>query len=322
MSIIETRTELSEFARVVSTGLTSFPKKLDSMYFYDEKGDRLFQEIMTLDEYYLTRAEFGIFKNQGDQIVNLLQSESHYRLIELGAGDGSKTKLVLKHLLDAGIDFSYSPVDISGNVLEILKASLGKDLPGLQVEPLEGDYFKVLESISFSEHEKKVVFFLGSNIGNYLDSKAIDFLRSVRRNLNVGDKFVIGVDLKKDPKTILAAYNDVKGVTAAFNMNLLDRINRELGANFDKSKFIPRPVYDPLLGECRSYLLSTCDQEIYIESSDDNISFDKWEPIFMEVSKKYSIKELESLADQCGFRVVRHLFDKRHYYTDSFWEAV
>ena len=292
------------------------------MYFYDEKGDHLFQKIMQLDEYYLTRAEFNIFQNHGKEIVDLLEIDDHYRLIELGAGDGSKTKVVLKHLIDAGVDFAYSPIDISANVLEILKNNLIHSLPKLQIEPLAGDYFKVLESLSFKEHEKKVVFFLGSNIGNYLDSRASDFLKSVRSNLSVGDKFVIGVDLKKDPKTILAAYNDPNGVTAAFNMNLLERINAELGANFDKANFRHSPVYDPLSGECRSYLMSLCDHDVYLESSDDIIHFDKWEPIFMEVSKKYSIPELESLAELCGFKVMNHLFDENHYYTDSFWEAI
>lgn len=292
------------------------------MYFYDEKGDALFQKIMQLDEYYLTRSEFEIFQTQSKEIVDMLALDDHYRLIELGAGDGTKTKVVLKHLIEAGVDFSYSPIDISANVLEILKNNLIHQLPTLQIEPLAGDYFKVLEALSFKEYEKKVVFFLGSNIGNYLGSHASDFLKSVRSNLSVGDKFVIGVDLKKDPKTILAAYNDPTGVTAAFNMNLLDRINAELGANFDKSNFIHNPVYDPLSGECRSYLMSICDHEVYLESSDDLIHFDKWEPIFMEVSKKYSISELESLAELCGFKVLNHLFDENHYYTDSFWEAI
>lgn len=292
------------------------------MYFYDERGDDLFQQIMQLEEYYLTNSELEIFKKYRQDILDIIGTSKFFRIVELGAGDGSKTRVLLDHFLAERAQFAYSPVDISPNVLEILENNLQSALPDLKVDSLAGDYFKVLKDLQFKEGEKKIVFFLGSNIGNYLDERTINFLTSVRENLHIGDQMLIGVDLKKDPKTILKAYNDSQGITREFNLNLLRRINSELGASFDLSLFRHNPVYDPMTGECRSYLVSLEDQIVEIDGLGQAFSFKKWETIFMEVSKKYSKDELRDLAEATGFKVIKNFDDSRSYFTDSFWEAV
>lgn len=314
--------QMTQFGKDVLSGLSSNPKKLSSKYFYDAKGDALFQQIMHLDEYYLTRAELEIFNTQKGRILDQVHPNGKFRLIELGAGDGHKTKVLLKYFLEQKVNFSYSPVDISSNVLKLLEANLTKDIPHLNIDPLEGDYFKVLSDLKFkADNARNVVFFLGSNIGNFLNETAVNFLKSIHDNLQKGDILLLGFDLKKDPEIILKAYNDPSGITKAFNLNLLERINRELGGNFDLDAFRHSPVYDPVSGECRSYLLSMKDQEVSIEGLNQSFAFEKWEPVFMEVSKKYSVSEIEQLAKATGFNVVENLFDKNQLYTDTIWEV-
>ena len=277
---------------------------------------------MQLDEYYLTRAELNIFQTQSQQLLDLFDSGGAFRIVELGAGDGMKTKFLLKYFQDKGADFSYCPVDISANVLEELRKNMLEEMPTLNMEPLAGDYFQVLSDLKFQNHKRNIAFFLGSNIGNFRRDLAIDFLSSIQRNLKTGDFLLIGFDLKKDPKRILSAYNDSKGVTKAFNLNLLNRINRELGGNFQMDAFDHNPIYDPMTGECRSYLIAKSPQQVYLSTLDEAFEFKAWEPIYMEVSKKYDLDEIDDLAKETGFRVKKNLFDSDDLFTDSIWEVV
>lgn len=313
---------LNPLARDVKIGLSGNPKRLFSKYFYDARGDELFQQIMALDEYYLTRAELEVFETQKERLLQVIGGKDAFRLVELGAGDGQKTRVLLKYFQEQNVDFSYCPVDISANVLQVLEERMRTDVPGLKINPLAGDYFDVLADLKFKNHSKTVAFFLGSNIGNFIDEKVHEFLNSIHDNLRSGDYLMIGFDLKKDPKKILSAYNDAKGVTRAFNLNLLHRINVELRANFDLDKFQHHPVYDPMTGECRSYLLSVEEQEVYIEALEQTVLFKPWEPIFMEVSKKYAPREIEVLAKVTGFRVIENLYDTQKRFADSIWQVV
>ena len=311
---------LTNFARDVLKGLLAKPKKISSRYFYDAAGDKLFQQIMELEEYYPTRTEHEIFETQKQAILNAF--DRPFRLIELGAGDGKKTKVLLNHFVDQHVSFTYSPVDISADILDELKDTLLEEIPELHVEPLPGDYFHVMEETVSHEEQRNVVLFLGSNIGNYTNILRDDFLQKLRDNLKKGDQVLIGFDLKKDPQVILNAYNDSKGVTRDFNLNLLTRINNELGGNFDIEKFLHFPSYNPDTGECRSYLLSTEDQEVSIEAVEKTFHFRKWEPIFMEVSKKFDLEEIADLADRHGFVVNENFTDAKNWFVDSIWEAV
>ncbi len=319
----ETKEALNAFAKDIKLGLDESPKTLPSRYFYDEKGDVLFQKIMDLDEYYLTRAEFEIFVRQKDEILRAFQGDAEaFRLVELGAGDGTKTKVLLSHFLDQDVSFTYSPIDISGNVLEQLKENLGDELPTLKVEPIVGEYFSALEDLAANDNTKEIVLFLGSNIGNFNVEAGVEFLTHVGENLSAGDMLLIGFDLMKSPQKVLAAYNDREGVTKAFNLNLLSRINEELGGNFNIDNFDHFPTYDPLTGETKSHIISTKDQEVYIEALDENFSFDAWEAIHTEVSQKYSMKMIETYAKKAGFEIVKNFTDSNKYFVDSLWKKL
>lgn len=311
-----------EFGKDVLNGLSASPKRLSSKYFYDKQGDKLFQQIMKLEEYYLTRSEYEILDTYKDEILEILSNDQRFDLFELGAGDGYKTKLLLNHFIEQKANFTYYPIDISGNVLDELKGALSDEIPSLNVEPLEGDYFKMLRNNSIDNTRKKLILFLGSNIGNFSQKDALDFLTLLRQSLTSGDYFLLGVDLKKHPEVILNAYNDASGVTKDFNLNLLERINNTFGANFVKDQFLHAPSYDPATGECRSYLLSLENQTVELPELGHSIQFRKWEPIHMEISKKYDVKELEALASQSGFRVIKHFTDAKGYFVDSLWQAI
>ncbi|MDW7695457.1 L-histidine N(alpha)-methyltransferase [Flammeovirgaceae bacterium SG7u.111] len=308
----------NQFAGDVLEGLNSFPKQLSSKYFYNEEGDKLFQEIMHLEEYYLTRSEFEIFSMQKDDILKIFsEGGKKFKLIEFGAGDGLKTKVLLKHFLEKEADFEYVPIDISANVLEDLSRSLEEELPELEVEPIAADYFKGLEQLNkHDDGARKVVLFLGSNIGNFSHHEATIFLQQISKAFDEDDLLFLGADLRKDPQVILDAYNDKRGVTKAFNLNLLKRINEELGANFQLEKFSHFPIYDPQSGSCKSYIVSLADQKVYIEALGKTIQFDAHETIHTEVSQKYSVKELGNIAKASGFEIDNVLYDCKHYYTD------
>ncbi len=308
-----------QFMEDVHQGLSANKKYLHSKYFYDETGDKLFQEIMQLDEYYLTDEEYAIFQNQKKDILKAFGDD--FSLLEFGAGDGFKTKVLLKYFLDNQVEFNYLPIDISQNVLEILESDLKKDLPHLEVDILVGEYFKALKMEELENHASKIVLLLGSNIGNFKNHDELFFLKELRNSLSMGDRVMIGFDLKKDPNVILNAYNDASGVTEKFNLNLLTRINRELGANFNINQFMHYPIYDPITGECRSFLLSKSNQKVTMEANETDYTFKKWEPIFMEISRKYDIETIHSLAKQAGFKIVKNFFSERKYYVDTLWKV-
>ncbi len=194
-------TALSDFARDVRDGLSRQPKALSSKYFYDEAGDKLFQRIMAMPEYYLTGCELEIFQTQRNDILRSL-GEEPFELIELGAGDGLKTQVLLEHFLAEGVDFVYRPIDISGHVLDLLTDTLAGRWPALEVRPVQGDYFTALSRLSSDNGRRKVVLFLGSNIGNFDQKQAAGFLRRLRSHLSPCDFTFIGFDLKKDPAVI------------------------------------------------------------------------------------------------------------------------
>ncbi|MEP3389591.1 MAG: L-histidine N(alpha)-methyltransferase [Reichenbachiella sp.] len=308
-----------QFLNDVIEGLSADTKHISSKYFYDKKGDAIFQQIMHMDEYYLTDAELDIFQTHKCEIAKIFSPEKEpFNLIEFGAGDGMKTKVLLKELLNHEIPFDYIPIDISQNALDQLNKSLTKEMPDLSFKGIQGDYFDVLNKLKEDNDKRNVILFLGSNIGNFTNEEALSFTSNISGKLNPGDLLFIGVDLKKDPKKILLAYNDPTGITAEFNYNLLRRINRELGGNFDIDQFEHHPTYDPVTGECKSALLSKIDQEVEID--DQTFHFAKWEPIHTEISRKYSLKQLHQLANNAGFKVKTDLFDSNKYFVDSIWE--
>ncbi|WPU94791.1 L-histidine N(alpha)-methyltransferase [Mucilaginibacter sabulilitoris] len=326
--IIKTETPVIRdvaFYQDVVNGLTSEPKQLQSKYFYDKEGDRLFQQIMNCSEYYPFQCELEIFSQQTEMLANVIaKAGATADLIELGAGDCTKTRYLLAELVKMDTDFTYLPIDISENIIDFLNAQLPLDIPGLKVNGITGDYLQMLGRAADHSDNKKVVLFLGSNIGNMSPGEAAEFCMNLRQHLKPGDLVIIGVDLKKKPATILAAYNDKAGITKEFNLNLLRRINRELGANFEITQFEHYPVYDPDTGGCKSYLISLKKQQVMIPCVDGStwINFEENEPMFMEISQKYSIKEIEELGRNAQFRPVANFFDNKGWFMDTVWEAV
>lgn len=304
----------------VLEGLNKNPKKLSSKYFYDKIGDRLFQKIMAMPEYYLTKCELDIFRNKTKELTELILPENEpFDLIELGAGDALKSSYLLQHLVDEGIDFTYMPIDISGNILSLLNKKLNQEIPELEIVLLEGEYFEMLQKAASLSSRKKVILFLGGNIGNMSIEEAQDFCVGLNENLNSGDIILIGFDLKKNPQVILDAYNDKKGITAAFNLNLLRRINRELGADFKSDQFQHYETYDPETGACRSFLISLKDQNVII--GDEIISFSENEFIDMEVSQKFSDEQIQELGEKSGFEIIGEIKDSKKWFVDAVWQV-
>ena len=314
----ESPTENSSFAIAVSEGLSAKEKYLSSRYFYDARGDGLFQAIMSSPEYYLTDAEYEIFSTQHTAIISEFLPQTD--IVELGAGDGRKTRVLLTEHFERG-PFCYMPIDISQNSINGLKQSMQEWLPGVDVHPVAGEY---LEALARLPHRgaQRVFMFLGSNIGNFTPETAIDFLTEIRTHMSDRDRLLIGFDLKKDPKIILAAYNDAGGHTRAFNLNLLRRINRELGGDFDLDQFDHYPCYDPMTGACRSFLVSRSKQSIKVKTLDERFEFAAGECIFMEISQKYSPAELKRLASNSGFELETSFTDTRSYFADQIWKPV
>lgn len=309
--------EESSFANAVHKGLTANPKYLPSRYIYDEEGGALFQKIMELPEYYLTRCEKEILEEHKNKICSYFYRDGGvFNLVELGAGDGTKTEILLRNLITLGVSFRYMPVDISSNALEGLKGRLKDEMPSLKVRPWEGTYFEMLGQIEEFSDTRKVILFLGSNLGNMMHPEARSFLQGLSKAMAPDDYLFIGFDLKKHPQKILDAYNDPKGVTAAFNKNILRRINRELEADFAPEKFLHWETYNPESGSARSYLVATEAMRVRVKALGLNIDFKPWESIQTELSQKYDDEIVAWLASGAGLEVVDSFSDPEGYFRD------
>lgn len=310
---------LSAFAADVLDGLSASPKHLSSKYFYDDAGSKIFQEIMNMPEYYPTDCETEILQTQAEALVQALGFGSSMSIVELGAGDGAKTVELLHYLLEQGVDVTFRPIDISRKAVELCEQAMHQRLPELKIASLVGDYFKVLSGLNLGE-QPALFLFLGGNMGNYEPEEAQHLLWMFQELMREGDKMLIGFDLKKHPHTILRAYNDPHGITARFNLNLLQRINRELGGNFDLGKFDFYPFYDPRTGEVRSWLVSLEAQTVTLKQLETRIHFEANELIATELSKKYGLEEIQALGEASGLHLQQHFLDQRRYFSDSLFE--
>lgn len=313
---------MKNFLEDVLKGLRSFPKYLQSKYFYDKSGDQLFQEIMNCDEYYLTNCELEIFSEQTAALADIIiDQHKNFDVVELGAGDAVKSVYLLKELVNKKAISTYFPVDISNNIINLLHEKLPGQVPHLNIHGLNGEYLDMLSSAKKISDKIKLVLFLGSNIGNISLEDVPVFCKELRSQLSPGDMVLIGIDLKKNPKQILAAYNDSNGYTREFNLNLLKRINGELDGDFKIGSFDHYATYDPQSGACKSYLVSLEEQEAHI-GKNDTIPFKKDETIFMEISQKYTIEQTDEIAVHSSFIPVAHFFDKNKWFVDVIWKCV
>jgi dimethylhistidine N-methyltransferase len=307
-------TSHTAFEKDVIKGLSDYPKHLSSKFIYNKKGDKLFQDIMAMPEYYLTNSEYNILKHQSSSIAEKFELNEGFDLIELGAGDGKKTKLLLSHLVEIGANFNYLPVDISQNVLDELGNALNNELPKVNFELLQGSYFEVLNQLSSYNKRQKVILVLGSNIGNLMHEDAIDFLSKIEENMSSEDLLFMGFDQKKHPQTVLDAYNDPKGLTEAFNKNLFVRMNEEFDANFDLNSFFHWETYDPETGTAKSFLVSSKAQQVKIPKLELTADFKAWETIHTEISQKYDDETLEWLASEANLNIDRVFESENGYY--------
>jgi len=312
--------QIQDVARAVEEGFAKTPKRLPSWLFYDDAGDKLFQQIMRMPKYYLTRSEYEIMQSYKAELLALFKERNQsFNLIELGAGDGLKTEVLLQHFYSSQADFIYTPVDVSESVLVTLQQRVHRSTPHLVVQPVNKRYEQALEELA-QVSDKKVLLFLGANIGNFAFADAKAFVKQVAASMNEGDQLVIGFDLKKDPGLVLQAYNDATGITRQFNLNLLARLNRELGADFAIDQFTHYPTYDPETGLTKSYLVSQCDQTITIPALDQTYHLKRWEIIHTEVSLKYDQAMMETLAVSAGLCITHKFFDAKRYFVDVVME--
>lgn len=313
-------TQRERFARDVLVGFSAPQKFLPSKYFYDARGSKLFERITDIDEYYLTGCEFDVLERCGAGIVDSLDVDA-LDVIELGAGDGRKTKVLLSSLLASGKKLNYMPVDISETAVRELVESIRKSHRSLQVSGFTGEYFDCLRSLRRQPGRASLVLFLGSTIGNMDHLSAMQFLRTLREHLHEGDYLLIGFDLKKDIDLMMAAYNDSEGVTREFNLNVIRRINRELGGRMPVDNFEHYGFYNPVKGAMESYLVSREDQDVAIDALNRCFHFDAYEGIHMEQSTKYLEKDVLDMARHAGFETVAHWHCTRGWFVDALWRV-
>jgi L-histidine N-alpha-methyltransferase len=292
-------TQALTFADDVRIGLSAQPKHLGPKWLYDDLGSALFDAICKLPEYDLTRVEATILSaHAGDIIASFAEPLD---LFELGSGSSVKTRYLLDAIFGRQPELHYQPIDISDDALVTASHGLIAHYPNLSITAHAGDYYSVLEQRGLPRARRSMVTFLGSNIGNYEPAEAQRLLRAISKAIEPGDALLLGVDLKKDAELLTAAYDDPTGVTAAFIKNILGRMNRELGANFDLRAFTHRVDYDEASGAVNSYLEALSEQTVNISSLNQIYSFAKSERVHVESSYKFSFTDLTMLGERSGF---------------------
>lgn len=308
------------FEKEVVNGLKKKPKMLSSKFLYDTNGDCLFQEIMTLPNYYLYRSEYEIIESHIQDLTQIFyEGEESLEIIDLGSGDGRKTKVLLDYLSKNAYNFTYRPIDISYSVLENLKNNLEQEFPGIKIQIEAGDYFEILKRLNIHTQNKKIILFLGSTIGNLPEKTAVRFLSQINSILNKNDILFLGFDRKKNPRLIWDAYNDKTGITASFVKNILYRINRELNADFDPNKFMHWTSYNPVDAVLKNQLIAL--EKMSVTINQTRIDFDVWEAIDIVISKKYSEEEVKELAEKSGLSVKMAFHDNLNYYTNYIFQT-
>lgn len=311
MARVRPAAESSGSRREVLEGLRAERKTLSPKFFYDERGAELFERICELPEYYLTVGEVEILRSHAGDLARL--AGPNCALIEYGSGAGLKVRILLDALEQPA---SYTPVDISAKQLAQVAASIGREYPDVVVRPVCADYTRRLELPPLPRHSvRRVAFFPGSTIGNFHPVQGVSFLRQVRHTVGPGGALILGVDRRKDVDALHSAYNDGEGVTAAFNLNLLTRLNREHRADFDLSRFRHVAFYDETAGRIEMHLESLADQVVTVAG--EPVRFARGETIWTESSYKYDREALEALVTSAGFRLERLLTDSG----ERFWVA-
>lgn len=310
----------SQFALDVSYGLLKEQKQLSSKYFYDTKGAEIFNQITRHPDYYLTQCEVEILEESKSFLSQIL-ANAPLNLVELGPGEGLKAEIMMNQFLNDGLDFTYYAIDISEKYLSSLSEKLSLKYNKLHIKTIEADYSLGLKWLNSYAKKRTLVLFLGSSIGNFTDDQTRKFLKKIRQDLHPGDYFFIGFDLKKSIQLLMQAYADEDGLTKAFNLNLLDRMNRELKTNFDLSGFDHFAKYNMRIGAMESFLISLKEQTVHSNYLNQNFHFRAFESIHVERSYKYVLPQIEAFAKEAGFVVAQHFLDKKRYFVNSLWQV-
>lgn len=296
------------FARAVLAGFAAENKNIPCQFLYDARGSELFEDITRVEEYYPTRTEIGLLETHGDEIATLAGQGS--AVVEFGSGSSRKTQILLRSLDEPA---AYVPIDIDSDALSEAADRLEKHFPELPLHPLNGDFNQDIELPQTIASAPKLGFFPGSTIGNMDIGDAIDFLRYAGKLLGSGSAFLVGADLRKDLDILLPAYDDKEGVTADFILNLIHRINRELGADLDVARFAHHAIYNEQLGRVEIYIRSLCDQSIRILGQDFELA--EGELIHIENSHKYTVPQFQSMAIDGGWSPAQVWTDERDYFS-------
>lgn len=310
----------AQFKKDILVGLSSPRKHLLSKYFYDTTGSKLFNKITHHPDYYLTDCEIEILYSLREELAGFLSGET-FNLVELGPGEGIKPKLLINTFLEKNLSFCYYTIDISKNYLNHIVQNFNNNIPSLNVIAINADFLSGIKYLGNNSKKRNLVLFLGSSIGNLNFSSAVQWLGQIWKALNQGDYLLIGFDLRKNIDILLKAYNDSDGLTRAFNLNLLRRINKNLDANFDLDSFNHYGPYNVYLGAMESYLISLKDQIVSIGALNRCFSFSKFEPIHVEYSYKYLTGQIQKLAKLSNFTIIKNYFDKKEYFVNSLWQV-
>ncbi|HTB96133.1 MAG TPA: L-histidine N(alpha)-methyltransferase [Terracidiphilus sp.] len=292
---------LERVATAAREGLAQQPKRLPPWLFYDEAGSQLFDAITRLPEYYLTRTERSILEADAGAIIARAAAGDRLRIAELGAGSADKTRLLLTAACRRQGPVIYEPIDVSGSALEAAQERIEREIPRVRVEPQVMDYTESFALDPAAANERRLVLYIGSSIGNFEPQEAALLLKRVRRALQPGDALLLGVDLVKENSVLLPAYNDAAGVTAAFNRNMLLRLNRELGADFDSNAFVHRAVWNETGSRVEMHLESCKAQSVRFDGMEMRVEFGAGERIHTENSYKYRPGQAEMMLAQAGF---------------------
>ncbi len=302
-----------DFSAAVLEGLGANPKRLYPRLLYDERGSRLFERICEQPEYYVTRIEMEVLRLEGRKIIDALDGE--VGLIELGSGNSLKSRILLDHLSGRQGHFEYRPIDISEEILRKASQEIRADYPHISVHGFVADFLAGLEFLKLKTSRQRLILFLGSNLGNFEYGEALEFLGQIRRGAVPGDWILLGIDMDKDSAVIEPAYNDAAGFTEEFMLNLLDRINRELGGDFDRSGFRFRAAYNQAEKRMEIGIISRRNQKVFLRELDRTFRFSRGEWIEMEVSCKYTPARLRWLLREAGLQSVRQVSDSRGWFT-------
>ncbi|MEE8396724.1 MAG: L-histidine N(alpha)-methyltransferase [bacterium] len=301
-----------DFQEAVATGLAHSPKSIPPKFFYDARGSELFEEITRLPEYYPTRTETALLERHRDEILAF--GGERIGLVELGSGSSTKTRLLLDRLTQRQAEVEYSPIDISPSIVAENGKLLLDDYPGLRVSGLICDYHDAMEALGKDHPHPRLFLFFGSSLGNFDPEEAVVLLEQVRAAMDDGDRFLLGVDLAKDPEILEAAYNDAKGVTAAFNLNLLTHINTALGGHFDPDRFRHHAFFNEAESRIEMHLVSQESQIVPIEAIGRSFSFLQGETIHTENSYKFSLSGLDASCREAGLHREAQWLDDRRWF--------